>query len=397
MPFNPTGADDLRHNLRISVWVRWFVLIAWLAQYNYRPDFASPYYIPHTLLALLMLALNGYVHYRIRSNRTVSWLWMLMLSAMDIAIVTAGLATAKGFGNTFFVLYYPALAMFAVVFTSFRLTLAWATMVAAVYAVVSLTVEPGLDFEIREEKVLFTRIAVMYAVVASVNLVSRFERIRRIEAVNRERELLRDRIELSQTIHNTIAQSTYMIGLGLETAIELANARNGEDTDELLAKLFATHALSKSTMWELRQPIDAGPIFEGMELSRALRSHAATFTTITSIPTEFVQTGEEPRLSPLTNRLLFSIAHNALTNAFRHSDASMVAIALDAEDDTLRMSVSDDGIGLPADYEERGHGFSGMRADAGRIGGILETSAGLDGRGTTVSCIIPLHSARGGQ
>ena len=77
------------------------------------------------------------------------------------------------------VLYYPALAMFAVVFTSFRLSFAWVTMVAVVYAALSLVMEPGVDFEIKEEKVLFTRVVVMYAVVAAVNLVSRFERIRR--------------------------------------------------------------------------------------------------------------------------------------------------------------------------------------------------------------------------
>ena len=89
-----------------------------------------------------------------------------------------------------------------------------------------------------------------------------------------------------RTIHDTIAQSAYMIGLGIETAIELANAPNDKGRDELIAKLEAIHALSKSTMWELRHPIDAGPIFEGREFGRVLNSHASTFTTITSIPTE---------------------------------------------------------------------------------------------------------------
>ena len=161
---------------------------------------------------------------------------------MDTATLTAGLANSGGFSNSFFTLYYPGLAMFAVVFTSFRLNFAWVTMVAALYTAVSLVIEPGVDFEIKEEKVLFIRIAVMYAVVAAVNLVSRFERIRRREAVERERMLQRGRIELSQTIHDTIAQSAYMIGLGIQTAMELADAREDENRDELLAKLSATHA-----------------------------------------------------------------------------------------------------------------------------------------------------------
>ena len=46
-----TDPDDLSYSLRISVWVRWFpVLIAWLLQFNYRPNFGDPVYIPTTLL-----------------------------------------------------------------------------------------------------------------------------------------------------------------------------------------------------------------------------------------------------------------------------------------------------------------------------------------------------------
>ena len=393
-----TDPDDLRYSLRISVWVRWFLLIAWLVQFNYRPNFGDPVYIPTTLLAGSLLALNGYVHYRIQSNRTVTRRWALALSVMDAAMVTAGIAiSSSGFQNSFFVLYYPALAMFAVVFTSFRFSFAWATMIAVVYAALSLVMEPGVEYEIKEEKILFTRIVVMYAVVAAVNLVSRFERTRRREAAEREGELQRERIELSQNIHDTIAQSAYMIGLGIETAIELANAPNDEGRDELVAKLEAIHALSKSTMWELRHPIDAGPIFEGRELSRVLSSHASTFTTVTSIPTEVEQSGREPRLSTVTRGLLFSIAHNAMTNAFRHSRADRVAIALNFDGDRLRMSVSDDGIGLPDDYADRGHGFRNMRRDVERMGGSLEVGQGESGRGTSVVCVVPYNANRGGK
>ena len=393
-----TDQDDLRYNLRISVWVRWFVLTAWLLQFNYRPNFADPAYIPTMLLAVSVLALNGYVHYRIRSSRTVTWRWALALGVMDVVMISAGIAiSSSGFQNTFFVLYYPALAMFAVVFTSFRLSFAWVTMVAVVYAALSLVMEPGVDYGIKEEKVLFTRIIVMYAVVAAVNLVSRFERTRRREAVEREGELQRERIELSQTIHDTIAQSAYMIGLGIETAIELAKAQNDEGRDELIAKLEAVHALSKSTMWELRHPIDAGPIFEGREFGRVLRSHASTFTTITSIPTGVEQSGREPRLPTVTRGLLFAVAHNALTNAFRHSNATKVKMALHFEEERLRMSIADDGIGLPDDYEDRGHGFRNMRNDVERMGGGLKVGPGESGRGTSVTCVVPYDANRGGK
>ena len=123
-----------------------------------------------------------------------------------------------------------------------------------------------------------------------------------------------------------------------------------------------------------------------------LTAHAATFTTITSVPAELVQAGTEPSLSPATRGGLYSIAHNALTNALRHARASKVTIALDFQDRGLRMSLSDDGIGLPDDYADRGHGFKNMHADAERIGGRLEVQSGGSGGGTTVTCVVEYDS-----
>ncbi len=158
---------------------------------------------------------------------------------------------------------------------------------------------------------------------------------------------------------------------------------------EPAGKLEAMWVLSRSTMWALRHPIDVGQIFSGGKLGDVLAAHADTFAVITAIPAELVQRGVEPPLSTITRRLLFSIAHNALTKAFRHSRADRVAICLEFEADCLRMSVSDDGTGLPEDYAARGHGFRNMRADAERLGGTLKVESG--GR-TIVSCTVPYNN-----
>ena len=83
------------------------------------------------------------------------------------------------------------------------------------------------------------------------------------------------------------------------------------------------------------------------------------------------QTGGEPPLSIEASSLLFSIAHNALTNAYRHAEASRVSIDLEYGGQGIRLSVSDDGVGLPEDYVERGQGFANMSRDAERLGGRL--------------------------
>ena len=117
-----------------------------------------------------------------------------------------------------------------------------------------------------------------------------------------------------------------MVGLGVEQAMELV----AESNRELRAKLRLVADLSRSAMWDLRHPIDGGQIFRGEALGEVLEAHAATFTVITSVPAEFHRHGAEPDLSTITKSLLFSVAHNALTNVVRHANASRVVIGLDS-------------------------------------------------------------------
>ena len=391
--FDLPEPDELRRVAMVYVWGRWFVWTVAAFAWLYPPDIADTRYAPNVALAALLLATNGCLHYRLATKGTVSWRWMLALNALDLAMLSAGVAAHRGFESPFFVGYYPSLAMFAVAFGSVRLTLAWVTIAATVYAALCLAVQPGLDFSVDDEEVLLVRVAGMYLVVVVVNLISRMERTRRQEAVERESELQRERIELSRAIHDTTAQSAYMIGLGIERARELADSSN----EELISTLEETSALSRSAMWELRHPIDAGEVFEGVDLGGVLESLASTFSTISSTPAEMLQSGVEPPLPTATRGGLFSIAHNALTNALRHSNAGRVRLGLDFESDGIRMSISDDGAGLPDDHLTRGRGFGNMRAEAERMGGRLVVETSGTEWSTTVTCEIPYEHVRGGS
>ena len=66
-----------------------------------------------------------------------------------------------------------------------------------------------------------------------------------------------------------------------------------------------------------------------------------------------------------------------------------MSVRLEFGEEDIRLSVSDDGIGLPEDYAERGHGFANMSRDSQRLGGHLVVGQrGLLG-GATVTCVIP--------
>ena len=382
---DPVG---LRYVANMLAWAHWALGVFVVVQLLYRPFYGywAPQFVAYLLLLLLLMSFNGFFHHRVLSNRTITGRLVMALCTVDVALLSVAVAISNGFSHYFFyLLYYPPLAFFAAVITSFRLNMAWVTIVAATYLVLSLTAGDGLDLEAREEKPLLARIFVMYVVVAVVNLISGFERMRWRRSLEREQELLRERTELSQAIHDTTAQSAYMVGLGIDTARAMS-----EDSDpELAATLEATSDLARSMIWGLRQPISMGGIYEGRELGRVLRSHATSFTNVTSVPAEMTQEGVEPPLSIEARSLLFSIAHNALTNAYRHAEASRVSVELDFRGEGIRLSVSDDGVGLPGDYAERGQGFSNMNRDAGRLGGRLVVEERGRLGGAAVTCLIP--------
>ncbi len=386
--------DEVSYAANIAVWVRWFLWVGAITTLAHESEFTYFQSLRQTISVMLMhvsvATLNAHVHYRLLTKRRVTWRHMIVLSALDLALITVTVVDL-GYDSIWFVGYYPALAIFAAVFTSALLNLTWTTVASSIYVGVILTDGSGLTFDVIDEKALYIRVIAMFGVVLVINFITRFQRRRAREAIEREGALQRERIELSQAIHDTAAQTAYMIGLGIDAAKQVA----GNSNEELTSRLEATSQLCKTAVWQLRRPIDMGRIFDGRELGWTLDSHVATFRSITSIEAELRQNGAEPPLSVEAKSRLFTIAHNALANAFRHAGASRVLVDLDFRRDELRLSVSDDGAGLPDDYEERGHGFANMRADAERLGGRLVVEArGLTG-GARVTCLVPLE--RGGK
>ena len=393
---NQIDPEGLRNIGNILAWMHWALVSVGFFQLLYRPShgYWSPHFMAYLAILALLITFNGYFHHLVLSDKTVTRRWVLAFCTLDVALLSAAIAISDGFGHYYFhLLYYPPLAFLAVTFTSFRLNMALATLVAVIYLGLSLTAGDGLDFEASDEKPLLMRIVVMYMVVALVNLISRFERRRWRQAVAREQALLREGTALSRTIHDTMAQSAYMIGLGLDRIRELADRSN----DDLMSALDETSSLSRSAMWELRHPIELGDILDGMELGGVLESLVASFSSISSTPAEFIQTGDEPSLSTSTRGALFSIAHNALTNALRHSNADQVRVRLDFDAVALRMSISDNGEGLPVDYATRGKGFKNMSEDAERVGGTIIVEPSVADGGTAVTCVAPYGPAMEGD
>lgn len=131
------------------------------------------------------------------------------------------------------------------------------------------------------------------------------------------------------------------------------------------------------------------PVLEEFGLRAALVTLATGFTERTGVAVRHDVEGPLPELVPQAELALYRIAQEALTNAARHGDASVVSLELHRHGRALLLRVSDDGRGIDGSAAGRGAGLAGMRERALLVGGRLRIE-GAPGRGTTVEVELPL-------
>ncbi len=126
---------------------------------------------------------------------------------------------------------------------------------------------------------------------------------------------------------------------------------------------------------------------EAEGLLSALRELAAVHNGRDGIACRFES--KEPPLvhDPFAAAHLYRIAQEAVRNAARHSGARNIVVALEAEGERARLSIRDDGSGLPGlPGEHKGMGLHIMRHRAGIIGGDFGIES--NSHGTLVVCSI---------
>lgn len=395
--------DDYRHHQRVAVVVRWFVLIAWLFLVNYRASLDGTLVALNTMGGALAL-LNGYVQWRIWKGQPITLRYVYALSAADLAVITVGFGITDRFDNARFVFYYPALLGMSILVTSRFLSFAIVAMVAAAYAAISMTMDPGVSFSLKEEKVLIARIVAMFAVVAGANLLARIDRDLRREAVEAERaqaernlELqkqamdaemaaLAERSRIAREIHDGIAQSIYMLSLNLETCADLAERQPGP----LRERLQTLVPLAKQTLLETRHYIyDLKPVLSGQQdLATMAQNQVKEFSTVASIRTNLSVVGQPRRVEPAIAAGLYRMLQEALANILKHAQASEAQVTLSFKAGTVELEVRDNGVGFNAERPGPGYGLDNLRQRAQELSGSCEIVS-TSGEGTRVSVTLP--------
>jgi signal transduction histidine kinase len=202
---------------------------------------------------------------------------------------------------------------------------------------------------------------------------------------------LQERRRINFELHDGILQSLATLILRLESC----GRRLPESQREVAEELRSLEDLTRDAMKQIRQflaggqtsPLVAGTLLEKLrEEARFLHDGMGLDVILESVP-------ENIELPSETEREIYYILREALTNVTRHSHASKVEIHLAQRNGTLSGTMTDNGVGFRKDESrrERGLGLTGMEQRIGKIGGELFIKSS-PGNGTSVSFNVPITS-----
>ncbi|MEU8677363.1 GAF domain-containing protein [Streptomyces sp. NPDC048560] len=213
----------------------------------------------------------------------------------------------------------------------------------------------------------------------------------------RDRERLavyEDRDRIARDLHDLVIQRLFATGMMLESAqrrsvVPEVQTGVGRAVDEL-----------DVTIQEIRTAIFALQQ-EPAEAPSGLRTRVLREINMAAVPLGFKPSHHfvgpvDSLVGELTGKNLIAALREALSNAFRHAGASLIDVVVDATvtlpdgRDGVRLSVADDGVGIPEGGRRSGLRNLARRAES--LGGASWFGPGIgeEGGGATVVWEAPL-------
>lgn len=256
------------------------------------------------------------------------------------------------------------------------------------------------DVTVRFESMVLSDETLPHSVARTV-LLDITERLRAAtQAQEQQRERRRSleaRERLGHDLHDGILQSLYAIGLSLETCKHYpaeAPDRVGEIVARSIGELNSVMRDMRGFVEELEA---AAPRTKGLplDLSTSLRAMVGALARLHGRKVGLViDRAAANRLSPAQNLDLLNLVKEALSNSFRHAQATSVHVSLRQVKTGIRLAVRDNGTGLRRPSATgQGQGLSSMATRARRLGGTLSVQS-RPRKGTRVVLDLPTQDNR---
>jgi signal transduction histidine kinase len=190
------------------------------------------------------------------------------------------------------------------------------------------------------------------------------------------------RRRLERNIHDGAQQD--LVALAIKA--QLADVTVDEDpvqAKQILGELKADAAGALANLRDLARGIYP-PLLADLGLAAALGAQASKSPLPVTVEADGIG-----RFGQDTEAAVYFCCLEALQNAAKYARATRVRICLQAQNGTLRFTVSDDGAGYDARHTPMGSGLRNMADRLAALGGRLEVRS-APGQGTTVTGHLPV-------
>jgi signal transduction histidine kinase len=184
--------------------------------------------------------------------------------------------------------------------------------------------------------------------------------------------VLEERRRIARDLHDGIAQELAFIG-------RRATRIEAEGSDVIRAAAERALGETRRTLAVLSRPLDE-------PFSRVL-AHAAEVAGARWQTPVHVDVDESIEVDPRVREGLTMIAREAVTNAARHADASLILVEV-ARDPRTSLRIRDDGVGFDPESVTDGYGLRIMRERAAAIGGEFRVET-APRSGTLIEVTMP--------
>ncbi len=240
---------------------------------------------------------------------------------------------------------------------------------------------PGEGSFSREDQALLVAFAAQAAMaIENAQLYERTEQLAKLE----------ERKRIAQSLHETVLQYLFTVGLEVEKCLEQA--------DPCLEKLSMIQRLIDRASEELRSTIFALSFHSSVNmkgLPAILTDLIEELKTTSGIRSSLLLPRDLPEMPLAVSEAIYRIVREALSNVKKHARASAVAVTLSYDKRFVSVTIQDNGRGLDTPSTPGLHfGLLTMKQVASNANGEITILSNEDDGGTIVRATFPMLGGR---
>jgi signal transduction histidine kinase len=201
---------------------------------------------------------------------------------------------------------------------------------------------------------------------------------------------VQERNRIARDIHDSLGHSLTIFNIHLEAAIRLLES----EPAEAKALLLEVKQIGKQSLQEVRGSVmmlRADPL-QGKSLEVAIAHLVTDFQKTTGIIPHYIfEVALAENISEDLKVTIYRLVQESLTNIYKHSRASEVAIAIHQTTKEVTVCVKDNGKGFYLNHNPTGFGLQGMKERTTAIAGDLQIKTAPN-QGCEIHAVFTLSS-----